>query len=416
MSRAKQTLLAAGGGIVLAVVFAAAMVAWNAHGAATPEDKAAENSAERSASVSSASAGRPAVAVATTVAREMLFEERLSIAGSVLAKRFALVSARVPGTLDQVFVDAGDVVEAGTTKLFQTDSLKLEQAAAIARQQLTVAECSVREKQALLEKTQVALEQALADLTRYRQLREQNAIAQQIVEHQAAQCRQLETDVRHTQSLIELAQAQLEQARLNYRIAQKDLSDSLVTAPISGRVSLRLKEPGEMAAAGTPVVRIDDGSLVELSVFVPAEYYDRVQPGATKLRARVGSVLLTDLPVTFKSPTVESRLRTFQVKALVDAPPAEVVPGALAQVELILTARQGVGVPGAAVVQRDGQSVVFTVGPDGTARRKAVELGLETDGWREIRRGVSAGAAVISMGQSMVDEGTAVRVVEEAGR
>ncbi len=412
MTRSRQTLLAAGGGMVLAVLLGGALVAWNAHGAATSEGK----SAEKAAPADQASTGKSAVAVVTTPARQMLFEERLSIAGTVLAKRFALVSARVPGTLDQVFVDAGDVVEAGTTKLFLTDSLKLEQAAAIARQQLTVSECSVREKQALLEKTQVALEQAMADLTRYRQLREQNAIAQQMVEHQAAQCRQLESDVRHTQSLIELAQAQLEQARLNYRIAQKDLSDSLVTAPISGRVSVRLKEPGEMAGAGTPVLRIDDGSLVELSVFVPAEYYDRVQPGVTKLRARIGSTALADLPVTFKSPTVEAKLRTFQVKALVEAPPAEVVPGALAHVELILTARQGIGVPATAVLQRDGQAVVFTVGRDATARRVAVEPGLETDGWREIRRGLAAGAAVVSMGQTMVDDGTAVRVVEEGGR
>ncbi len=412
MTRSKQVLLAAGGAMVLVAAVGVALVAWNAHGAATTEGK----SAEKNVPSSPAAADKPSVAVVTIAARQMLFEERLSIAGTVLAKRFALVSARVPGTLDQVFVDAGDVVEAGTTKLFLTDSLKLEQAAAIARQQLTVSECTVREKQALLEKTQVALEQALADLARYRQLREQNAIAQQVVEHQAAQCRQLETDVRHTQSLIDLAQAQLEQARLNYRIAQKDLSDSLVTAPISGRVSVRLKEPGEMAGAGTPVLRIEDGSLVELSVFVPAEYYDRVQPGATKLRARVGSAALADLPVTFKSPTIESKLRTFQVKALVESPPAEVVPGAMAHVELILSARQGVGVPAAAVLQRDGQAVVFMVGPEGKARRAAVEPGLETDGWREIRRGVSAGAAVVAMGQAMVDDGTAVRVVEEGGR
>lgn len=412
MSRSKQLLLAAGGVMVLVAAVGVALVAWNAHGAATTEGKSAEKNVPSGPAV----ADKPSVAVATIPARQMLFEERLSIAGTVLAKRFALVSARVPGTLDQVFVDAGDVVEAGTTRLFQTDSLKLEQAAAIARQQLTVSECTVREKQTLLEKTQVALEQAHADLARYRQLREQNAIAQQVVEHQAAQCRQLETDVRHTQSLIDLAQAQLEQARLNYRIAQKDLSDSLVTAPISGRVSVRLKEPGEMAGAGTPVLRIDDGSLVELSVFVPAEYYDRVQPGATKLRARVGSAVLADLPVTFKSPTVESKLRTFQVKALVASPPAEVVPGAMAHVELILTARQAVGVPAAAVLQRDGQAVVFIVGREGTARRAAVEPGLETDGWREIRHGVSAGEAVVAMGQAMVDDGTAVRVVEEGGR
>ncbi|MCS7304112.1 MAG: efflux RND transporter periplasmic adaptor subunit [Thermoguttaceae bacterium] len=355
---------------------------------------------------------RPPVPVMLTQATRRVFEEKLKISGTVLAKRFALVSARIPGTLDQVFVDAGDVVEAGKTKLFQTDALKLQQAVAIAQQQVAVAECALKEKYALLEKTRVARDQAFADLERYRQLRQQNAIAQQVVEHQQAQCRQLEADIRHIETLIDLAKAQLEQARLNLRIAEKDLADSLVVAPISGRVSLRLKEPGEMAGAGTPVLRIEDGSLVEISVFVPAEYYDRVEEGKTKLRVRVGQTLLRDLAVTYKSPTVEPRLRTFQVKALVESPPPEVVPGALAQVEVILQVRTGIGVPTQAVVQRSGADVVFTV-HEYRARALPVQLGLEMDGWREVLSGLDEGTPIVSMGQSMLDDGVRVRLLEE---
>lgn len=355
---------------------------------------------------------RPPVPVMLTQATRRSFEEKLKIAGTVLAKRFALVSARIPGTLDAVFVDEGDVVEAGKTKLFQTDALKLQKAVAIAQQQVAVAECALKEKYALLEKTQVARAQALADLERYRQLRQQNAIAQQMVEHQEAQCRQLEADIRHIETLIELAKAQLEQAKLNLRIAEKDLADSLVVAPISGRVSMRLKEPGEMAGAGTPVLRIEDGSLVEISVFVPAEYYDRVEVGKTKLRVRVGDAKLPDLPVTFKSPTIEPRLRTFQVKALLKSPPSEVVPGALAQVEVILQVRTGVGVPAQAVVQRSGADVVFTVQED-RARALPVQLGLEMDGWREVLSGVDQGTPIVYMGQSMLDDGVRVRLLEQ---
>jgi RND family efflux transporter MFP subunit len=355
---------------------------------------------------------RPPVPVVLLPAGRRTFEEKLKISGTVLAKRFALVSARIPGTLDQVFVDAGDVVEAGKTKLFQTDALKLQQAVAIAQQQVAVAECALQEKYALLDKTQVARDQAFADLARYRQLRQQNAIAQQVVEHQEAQCQQLEADIRHIKTLIELAKAQLEQARLNLRIAEKDLADSLVVAPISGRVSMRLKEPGEMAGAGTPVLRIEDGSLVEISVFVPSEYYDRVEEGKTKLRVRVGQTILQDLAVTYKSPTVEPRLRTFQVKALVKSPPPEVVPGALAQVEVILQTRTGVGVPAQAVVQRSGADVVFTV-QEGRARALPVQLGLEMDGWREILSGVDENTPIVSMGQSMLDDGARVRLLEQ---
>lgn len=113
-----------------------------------------------------ASEAQNAVPVIVQPARTMVFEQRVQVAGNILSKRYALVSARIPGTLDAIFVDEGDLVEAGKTKLFQTDSVKLTQAVAIAQEQVTVAECSVREKEALLEKTLVAKEVAEADLAR----------------------------------------------------------------------------------------------------------------------------------------------------------------------------------------------------------------------------------------------------------
>lgn len=343
--------------------------------------------------------------------RTMVFEQRVKVAGNILAKRFALVSARIPGTLDAIFVDEGDIVEAGKTKLFQTDSVKLTQAVAIAQEQVTVAECAVREKEALLEKTLVAQQVAQADLARYQDLARRNAVSRQMVEHQQAQVRQLEADVRHVKTLIDLARAQLEQARLNLKIAEKDLSDSLVIAPLSGRVSRRLKEPGEMAGAGEPVLRIDDLSVVEVSIFVPAEYYHQVVVGQTKLRALAAGRDLGELLVTFKSPVIEPRLRTFQVKALLESPPPEVVPGCLVEATLILQSRQGLGVPIRAVQERGGKTLVFTV-TEGRAKALPVELGWEMDGWREIRAGLSAIVPVIVSGQSLVDDGTPVRVVE----
>jgi RND family efflux transporter MFP subunit len=393
-------------GIVLAVL---------SRGMFAEEKGGSQSSQTGTASSEATVEERDAVPVIVQSARTMVFEQRIDIAGNILAKRFALVSARIPGTLDAIFVDEGDFVEAGKTKLFQTDSVKLTQAVAIAQEQVTVAECAVREKEALLDKTLVGQQVAEADLARYKDLAQRNAVARQVLEHQEAQVRQFEADVRHVRTLIELAKAQLEQARLNLKVAEKDLADSLVVAPISGRVSLRMKEPGEMAGTGTPVLRIDDLSLVEVSIFVPSEYYDQVVIGQTKLRVRVGERDLGELPVTFKSPVVEPRLRTFQVKALLQSPPPEVVPGSLAMVSLVLASRQGLGVPVQAIQQRGGKNMVFVV-TENKAKAIPVELGWETEGWQEIRSGLSAVVPVITSGQSLVDDGTPVHVVKEAGR
>ena len=390
----------------LAVVIVSAVIGASYHTANGSADSKA------GADETAVETGKKQVPVVLTTATEMAFEDRIEVSGTVSAKRYALVSARIPGTLDAVYVDEGDNVKQDETNLFQTDSLKLNKAVAIARHDLTVAESAVEEKRALLEKDLAVQEQAQNDLNRYRELVERNAIAKQKFEQQEAQCRQCAADVKHTRALIELATAQLEQSRLNLTIAEKDLADSLVVAPINGRVSERFREPGEMAGAGTPVLRIEDLSVLEVSVFLPEEYYASVLPGKTKMRIRVGRIDLGEQAVTYKSATVHPKLRTFEVKGLVESPPDGVVPGCLAKVAIVVDSRPGVGVPSGAVQTRGNRTVLFTV-ENSHAKIVPVETGRDMAGQLEILAGISAGIPVISMGQTLVDDKTPVQVVEE---
>ena len=403
-ARRYATLIAAGIVVIVGGLMLSARTFWRSPGtAAEAQDRSSSSTSE---------AVEKRVPVVLTSARQMTFEDRIVVSGSVDAKRYALVSARIPGTLDDIYVEEGDLVEAGQTELFQTDSLKLTKAVAIARHDLTVAECAVEEKQALLEKILAAQAQSQNDVTRYRELVRRDAIAAQVLEQQEAQCKQCDADVKHTQALIDLAGAQLEQARLALTIAEKDLADSKVLAPISGRVSQRLREPGEMAGAGTPVLRIEDLSLLEVSVFLPEEYYAAVTPGETMMRVRVGDLELGDRPVSYKSPTVHSKLRTFEVEGLIESPPEGVVPGCLAEVTIVADRRGGVGVPAGAVQTRSNQSVLFTVEGE-QAQMVPVTTGRDMEGWIEILDGVAAGTPVVSMGQTLIEQGTPVSIVEE---
>jgi RND family efflux transporter MFP subunit len=356
------------------------------------------------------------IPVVLTLAKEMTFERTVVIAGNVQAKNYALVSARMPGPLDALFVDEGDAVEADKTKLFQTDSLKLTKAVAIARQGLTVEEFSVKEKAASLEQVLAEKEQTEVDLHRYELLVKDNAISKQLYEQQATRVKQASAMVKHANALLALDKTKLEQARLALTIAEKDLDDSLVVAPISGWVSQRFKEPGEMAAAGTPVMRIEDLVLLEISVFLPEEFFAQVSRGKTQMRIEVSGIDLDVRPVSYKSPTVHPKLRTFEVRALVDSPPEGVAPGCLANVVILLDRRSGVGVPSAAVQRRDDRDVVFVV-TDGQARRLPLTTGLETGGWLEVARGdLPAGTPVVTLGQQLIEEGAPVSVIEESSQ
>ncbi|MGA1792169.1 MAG: hypothetical protein ACMUIM_11835 [bacterium] len=85
------------------------------------------------------------------------------------------------------------------------------------------------------------------------------------------------------------------------------------------------------------------------------------------------------------------------------------MPGALAEIAILLERREGLGVPSDAMQIRRGWAMVFTV-QDQTARMVEVNTGLETDGWTEIRDSkLIEKTPIVTMGQFLLNDGTAVR-------
>ncbi len=341
------------------------------------------------------------------------FEQAIAVSGNVESKEFALVSARIPGVLDAIYVDEGDRVEAGKTKLFQTDAVKLQKAVQIAERKCAVAECTVREKQANRERVQADFHKVELDYERYKRLfTEDHAVTKNVFELQESKYLQLKAALKHAQVLVELSKEELERARADLAIAQKDLKDSLVFPPLDGTVSHRFKEPGEMASAGMPVVRIDTPSPLEVSCFIPASYYAQVQSGQTVMRITVNDTRLTE-KVVYRSPTVDAKLRNFEVRCLIEKPPADVVAGTMAQIDILLQQRDALGVPDGAVEMRKGRPVIFTV-ENKKAKMVPVTTGLKSEGMVEIASdAVKENMAVVVMGQFMLEDGTPVGIQEQ---
>jgi len=335
------------------------------------------------------------------------------VQGNLEAKNRALVASRIEGTIERIFVDEGDAVQADKTPLFQIDALKLRKAVEIRKYELAVARCALREKEASLERTKVQLEKAQIDFERSKKLLKRDAVTEDEFERYETQLKEVQALVKHGQSLIDLSAEQLRQAGASVVMAEKDMHDALVVAPISGRVSQRFQEPGEMAKVGDSVLRIDDLSLIEVSAFLPAQYYPRVVPGKLKMRVRVDAINLGEQTITYRSPTIDPKLRTFEIKCELKNPPDGVAPGGMANIEVLLQRRQALGVPTAAVTMRRDHDVVFTIKND-AARMVDVTPGLETDGWTELQsEGLAEGAPVVTMGQFLLNDGTPVAVQKD---
>ena len=353
------------------------------------------------------------VPVVTTPVAIRDFERTLIVQGNVEAKNFAMVSPRISGTVEAIFVDEGDVVTANETRLFQTDAANLKEDVEIGRHKLTVTQCTKREAEASLEKTRADLHKAKLDYDRLGRLLEKKAVTTDIFEQQESRYLQLRAAEKLAAAQVDLAAAQEDQAKAALAIAKKDLADTTIYAPVKGKVSQRLREPGEMGSPGQPVVRIDDTSLVEVAAFLPAQYYSSVIPNQTIMKIKVSDINLGQNIITYKSPTIDPRLRTFEIKSLLTEPPEGIAPGSMARITVVLETRQGLGVPSVAIQQRGGRSVVFIV-KDKTSHQVTVEPGIEMDGWTEICEGeLTEETSVINMGQSMVEEGTPVSVQQE---
>ncbi len=354
--------------------------------------------------------------VSVTVSRPVRrnFENVIVTQGNVEAKNVAMVSPRISGTLEKIFVDEGDSVIAGETKLFQTDSVKLEQNVTIRKRDLAVAHCAQQQAQAYLEKVSADFNKADLDFKRFERLLEKGATTQDMFEQQQSNYKQVAASKKVAQAQVELAAEQVCQAEAVLAIAKKYLADTTIVAPISGKVSMRMAEPGEMGESGQPVLRIEDTTLIEVSAFLPAADYPSVTVGQTPIKVRVSGIDLGLQTVSYKSPTIQPKLRTFEIKCLLEKPPDGVAPGAMADIAVVLMSREGLGVPVAAIQQRGGKSVIFVI--DGNvARRKEIQVGLQNEGWIEILDGdVNEAASVVTMGQYMLDDGTEVSIQKEA--
>lgn len=351
-----------------------------------------------------------ALAIRAQPAAARAFERRLTVQGTLEAKNYAHVASRADGNLDAIWVDEGDAVVAGKTALFQIDPVSRENSLTIAKQNLAVAEASLEVAEASAKKTEAEARKATLDFNRYERLHQDGKVSDNEYEAAEVAHAQAKAGLAVAQAQVDLAARQVKQAEASLSIAEKSLADTKILAPISGVVSSRTAEPGEQMSVGKVVLLIDDLSVVEAAAFLPAQYYPDVVPGETTFRLGVGGREAGTYAVTYRSPTINTTLRTFEIKGRVEAADGLAVPGQMADLTIVFETRSGLGVPSASILTRNGKPTVFVV-QDGKAFAREVQTGLQNDGWTEILSGLAAGETIVIEGQTQLRDGTPVEVL-----
>jgi len=341
------------------------------------------------------------------------FLKTINVYGKVESYQSAFVAPKISGEVEKLFVDEGSRVEKGKTRLFEIDNLKLQQKVDNARQNIAIVLAVEKERKALLRKAQIDFDKKSKSYARYKALLEKQAITQENFDNHEADYLSAVAEVEHKKAILELGQAEAKQAVINLQMAEKDLADSIVIAPIDGYISEKHIEIGEMGQPGKPAFKIDNTEKLQISAFIPAEYSSSIIQDKTEVELTLyGETLAPKLKVTYVSPVIDTKMHIFEIKCMVEAGTHNLKPGQSLQMRLLVNEQSAIAVPTRALVESVDECAIFTC-ENGVARKLTVKKGEELDGFTEITEPeLLIGSKVITEGQFMVKDNLPVTVIE----
>ena len=195
---------------------------------------------------------------------------------------------------------------------------------------------------------------------------------------------------------------------------------SYATAPISGTVVALPAQIGMMVSSAVPLARIAGGSGLEIRLNVAERFISRMKinlPCEVTLDAWPGETFYGSISEI--SPTIDLTSRTMEVRVNVRDTSNKLKPGMFAKVRVITERKNNiVKIPAAAVISRFGEQYVYVVEKDeenpeiNLAKKRIITAGILIDGVIEIAGGLSPNEEVIVRGQTLLDDGSRVNVIE----
>ena len=216
-----------------------------------------------------------------------------------------------------------------------------------------------------------------------------------------------------------LSQSDLDAVELAYQVSKTTyenlLENSVLLSPISGVVTARNYDVGDMYAMSAPVFTVEQIVPVKLLVGVSESDYSKVKKGdSVEITADAIPGKTFYGKITRIYPTIDPATRTFTVEVVVDNNYKTLRPGMFARVTIKFGTNNNVVIPDIAVVkqQGSGERFVYVLNEDGTVSYVKVVLGRRMGAEYEVLEGLTDGATIVTGGQIRLKDGIKVSVNE----
>ncbi len=318
--------------------------------------------------------------------------EMLEVVGSVRARTSAVVSTRIPGSINVLRVREGDRVRKGQV-LAQLDAQENQATAAVAT-------AAIDEARRGLEEAVSRKKLADATFDRY-----QNLFKEQAISRQEFDIKQTEKDL--AAGGVARAESRLKQAQEGAK-ASSTMSDyTRIIAPISGIIASKQADLGATVFPGQPLMTIEDDGSYQLELAIPENIATKVKPGTAVQVSLDAAGSSFAAKISEVVPTADPASRTYIAKITLNQKGLKSGQFGRGMIS-IGSSVTGITVPKSAVVEHGALTSVWALDKDNFARMRIVKTGRQAGERMEILSGLSDGDRIVAAGVEKISEGARV--------
>lgn len=206
----------------------------------------------------------------------------------------------------------------------------------------------------------------------------------------------------------DIAAAEVNVQKAEIELTEAQIAETEIRAPFDGVAGLRYVSEGAYVSAATRVATLQRLDKLKIDFSVPEKYATRIRVGAPVRFSVAGAKERFEGRIYAYDPRIDAGTRSLLIRAQTDNADRRLLPGAFANVELVLDSiDDALLVPAAAVIPGLNEKTVYVFN-DGKAERRAVETGTRTESTVQILAGLAPGDIVITSGLQNMRPGQAI--------